>query len=143
MFNGRFFHRLEVQPKTEKDGVKRMRLAIEEHYANGGKVRAEGVPKHEQQDVWHKHNVAKTSFYDAIKWELNNPGCKWDGNRIRNRGKISLLTADMEGELLQWIALTQKLSGGVDQHSVCRVAFALMASDPQHHARVKQVRSEP
>jgi hypothetical protein len=40
MFNGRFFHRLGVQRKTEKDGVKRMRLAIEEYYANGGKAQS-------------------------------------------------------------------------------------------------------
>jgi hypothetical protein len=45
----------------------------------------------------------------------------------------------MESELLHWIAISQKHSGGVDHHAVCRVAFALMASDPEHHERVKKV----
>jgi hypothetical protein len=66
-------------------------------------------------------------------------GKNWDGDRIRQRGKISLLTYDMESELLHWIAISQKHSGGVDHQNVCRVAFALMASDPEHHARVKKV----
>ncbi len=58
---------------------------------------------------------------------------------MRARGKVSLLTYDMETELLHWIAVSQKHSGGVDMHSVCRVAFALMASDPEHHKNVKEV----
>ena len=138
MFNGRFFHRLEVPIKPVHDSVKRMRLAIEEYYANGNNVRANGLRKSDKQDVWQRHRVPKTSFYDAIKWEADNPGLKWDANRIRNRGKTSLLTLDMEQELLHWIALSQKLSGGVDLHAVCRVGFALMASDPEHHALVKR-----
>ncbi len=56
---------------------------------------------------------------------------------------MSLLTYDMETELLHWIAVSQNHSGGVDMHSVCRVAFALMASDPEHHKKVKEVNPNP
>ncbi len=83
--------------------------------------------------------AARTTFYDAINWEEQNPGKKWDGDRLRARGKVSLLTYDMETELLHWVAVSQKHSGGVDMHSVCRVAFALMTSDQEHHKRVKEV----
>jgi hypothetical protein len=54
---------------------------------------------------------------------------------MRARGKVSLLTYDMETELLHWVAVSQKHSDGVDMHS--RVAFAL--SDPEHHKRVKEL----
>jgi hypothetical protein len=138
-FDGRFFHRMEMENTAENDNVKRMKRAITEYYKNGERVRAQGMTKADAQDVWQKHNVPKTSFYDAIKWERENPGRKWDGDRIRQRGKISLLTYAMESELLHWIAISQKHSGGVDHHAVCRVAFALMASDPEHHERVKKV----
>jgi hypothetical protein len=137
-FHGRFFHRLEI-PSKEKEGVRRMMAAIAEYHANGKKTRAIGTKKGDKQEVWHKHNVARTTFYDAINWEEQNPGKKWDGDRMRARGKVSLLTYDMETELLHWVAVSQKHSGGVDMHSVCRVAFALMASDPEHHKRVKEV----
>ena len=53
------------------------------------------------------------------------------------RGKVALLTHEMESELNHWIAVSQRTSGGVEQDSVCRVAFALMASDPEHYTRVK------
>ena len=139
MFDGRFFHRMEVHNTAESENVKNMKSAIAEYYKNGDRVRPEGMKMGDGEDVWQKHNVAKTSFYDAIKWERDHPGNKWDGDRIRQRGKIALLTYEMESELLHWIAISQKHSGGVDHHSVCRVAFALMASDPEHHARVKKV----
>ena len=116
-----------------------MKSAIAEYYRNGNRVRPQGLKMGDGEDVWQKYTVAKTSFYDAIKWERDHPGKKWDGDRIRQRGKFSLLTYDMESELLHWIAISQKHSGGVDHHAVCRVAFALMASDPEHHARVKKV----
>ncbi len=53
------------------------------------------------------YNVAKTSFYDALKWERDHPAKKWDGDRIRQRGKISLLTYDMDCDLAQtfWLDL--------------------------------------
>jgi hypothetical protein len=117
-----------------------MKAAIEEYKTNGCRTRAKGTKKGDKQEVWHKHNVARTTFYDAINWEEKNPGQKWDGDRMRARGKVSLLTYDMETELLNWVAVSQKHSGGVDIHSVCRVAFALMASDPEHHKKVKEVR---
>ena len=139
MFDGRFFHRMEVNPAAESENVTNMKSAIAEYYRNGNRVRAQGLKIGDGEDVWQKYNVAKTSFYDAIKWERDHPAKKWDGDRIRQRGKISLLTLDMESELLHWIAISQKHSGGVDPHAVCRVAFALMASDPEHHARVKKV----
>ena len=136
-FHGQFFHRLEI-PSTEKDYVLRMKAAIEEYKTNGCRTRAKGTKKGDKQEVWHKHNVARTTFYDAINWEEKNPGQKWDGDRMRARGKVSLLTYDMETELLNWVAVSQKHSGGVDIHAVCRVAFALMASDPEHHKSLEQ-----
>ncbi len=83
-FHGRFFHRLEI-PRKEKDNVVRMKAAIAEYHANGTKTRAVGGTKGDKQEVWHKHNVARTTFYDAIHWEENNPGKKWDGDRMRAR----------------------------------------------------------
>jgi hypothetical protein len=141
-FHGRFFHRQEI-PSKDKDNDIRMKAAIAEYHANGNKTRAVGRKKGDKQEVWHKHNVARTTFYDAINWEDKNPGKKWDEERMRARGKVSLLTYDMETELLHWIAVSQKHSGGVDMHSVCRVAFALMASDPEHHKNVKEVSPYP
>ncbi len=52
---------------------------------------------------------------------------------------MSLLTYEMETEILHWIAVSQKQSGGVDGRAVCRVDFALMASNPEHYERVKRV----
>ncbi len=48
-----------------------------------------------------------------------------------------LLTEDMENELNHWVAISQRTSAGVEQDSVCRVAFASMASDPIHCAKVQ------
>jgi hypothetical protein len=45
MFNGRFFHRLEIPIKNVHESAKRMRLAIEEYYANGNNVRTKGLRK--------------------------------------------------------------------------------------------------
>jgi hypothetical protein len=139
MFDGRFFHRLEIPSTNEADNVKRMKKAIKEYHANGQRVRAQGMTKADNKDVWQIHKVPKTSFYDALKWEADNPTCKWDGDRIRQRGKVSLLTYEMETELLHWVAVSQKHSGGVDGRAVCRVGFALMASNPEHYDRVKRV----
>lgn len=139
MFDGRFFHRLEIPNTNETEHVKRMKKAIKEYHANGQRVRAKGMTKADNKDVWQLHNVPKTSFYDALKWEADNPTCKWDGDRIRQRGKVSLLTYEMETELMHWIAVSQKHSGGVDGRAVCRVGFALMASNPEHYERVKRV----
>ena len=138
-FDGRFFHRLEIPNTNETDNVKRMKKAIADYHKNGQSIRAKGAKKVDGADVWEIHKVAKTSFYDAIKWEADNPTQKWDGDRLRQRGKVSLLTYDMESELLHWIAVSQKHSGGVDGRAVCRVAFALMASNPEHYERVQRV----
>ncbi len=62
---------------------------------------------------------------------------KWSGNNIRQRGKVALLTEEMENELNHWVAISQRTSGGVGQDSVCRVGYALMASDPVHYAKVQ------
>jgi hypothetical protein len=76
-FHGRFFHRLEIRSK-ERDYVVRMKAAISEYKDNGRKKRAVGTKKGDKQEVWHKHKVARTTFYDAINWEDKNPGKKWD-----------------------------------------------------------------
>ncbi len=111
MLDGRFFHRLEVNNTAESENVKNMKSAIAEYYRNGNRVRPQGLTMGDGEDVWQKCNVAKTSFYDALKWERDHPAKKWDGDRIRQRGKISLLTYDMESELLHWIAISHKHSG--------------------------------
>ncbi len=86
--------------------------------------------------------MAKARFYKARAWETNHPGLKWSGNNLRQRGKISLLTGEMESELNHWVAISQRTSGGFEQDSVCRVAFALMASDPEHYSLVKTHHTE-
>ena len=79
------------------------------------------------------YGVKKASFYKALKWEAEHPGRAWSGANIRLRGKITLLTDSMEEELQHWTALSQRQSGGVKKEAVCRVGFALMASDPEHY----------
>jgi hypothetical protein len=81
--------------------------------------------------------VAKVSFYKARAWEANHPGQKWGDNNIRQRGKVALLMGHMKSELNHWVAISQRTSGGVDQDSVCRVAFVLMASDSEHYSLVQ------
>jgi hypothetical protein len=94
-------------------------------------------------NIWKTHGVAKASFYKARAWEAANPGKLWSGdNNIRLRGKVALLTHAMENELNHWVAISQRTSGGVELDSVCRVAFALMASDPDHYTRVKHDHKE-
>ncbi len=43
----------------------------------------------------------------------------------------------MEEELQHWIALSQRQPGGVEKEAVCRVGFALMASNPEHYRLVR------
>ena len=43
MFDGRFFHRLEIPNTNETEHVKRMKKAIKEYHANGQRVRAKGM----------------------------------------------------------------------------------------------------
>ena len=93
-------------------------------------------------NIWKTHGVAKASFYKARAWEAANPGKLWSGDNIRFRGKVALLTQPMENELNHWVAISQRTSGGVELDSVCRVAFALMASDPDHYSRVKHDHKE-
>jgi hypothetical protein len=88
------------------------------------------------------YGVPKASYYKARAWEAKHPGLKWGGNNIRMRGKVALLTVDMESELNHWIAISQRTSGGVEQDSVCRVAFALMASDSEHYSLVQKHHKE-
>jgi hypothetical protein len=40
MFDGRFFHRMEVNPAAESENVTNMKSAIAESYRNGNRVRA-------------------------------------------------------------------------------------------------------
>ena len=141
MFNGKFFHRDElVRPETN-DYTKRMQDALEahrEHAANGTLPRrGKKGSAAWQTDIWHLYGVKKASFYKALKWEAEHPGRAWSGANIRLRGKITLLTESMEEELQHWIALSQRQSGGVEKDVVCRVGFALMASDPEHYSLVQ------
>jgi hypothetical protein len=94
-------------------------------------------------NIWKTHRVAKASFYKARAWEAANPGNKlWSGDDIKLRGKVALLSHTMENELNHWVAISQRTSGGVELDSVCRVAFALMASDLDHYTRVKHDHKE-
>ena len=45
------------------------------------------------------YGVAKASFWKSLAWEDKHPGQKWSGNNIRQRGKVALLTEEMENEL--------------------------------------------
>ncbi len=77
MFDGRFFHRMEVHNTAESENVKQMKSAIAEYYKNGNRrVCPQGLKTGNGEDVWQKYNVAKTSFYDAIKWQRDNHGKK-------------------------------------------------------------------
>jgi hypothetical protein len=89
-------------------------------------------------NIWKKYGVNKASFYHALQWEAKHPGCLWSGANFYRRGKIPLLTVSMEDQLAQWIAVTQRQSGGwVAAECVLRVAFALMRSDPEHYKIVQ------
>jgi hypothetical protein len=70
-------------------------------------------------NIWKTHGVTKASFYKARAWEVANPGKLWSGDNIRLRGKVALLTHAMENELNQWVAISQRTSGGVELDSVC------------------------
>ena len=59
-------------------------------------------------NIWKTHGVAKASFYKARSWEAANPGKLWSGDNIRLRGKVGLLTHDMENELNHWVAISQR-----------------------------------
>ena len=109
-----------------------------------GTVPGRGVKGLEEwtPNIWKLYGVPKASFYKARAWEAAHPGLKWGSNNIRMRGKVGLLTADMETELNHWVAISQRTSGGVEQDSVCRVAFALMASDPEHLSLVQKHHKE-
>ena len=129
-YQGRFFHRLElaaIPSASVKIGCTKMVEALAAHRMDGTQPIA----------TIQRFGVSKSSFYHAIKWEKDNPGKKWGCEVIRSRGKTTLLTPDMEAELHHWIALSQRYNGGVDRDTCCRVAYSLMASDPEHFARVK------
>jgi hypothetical protein len=85
--------------------------------------------------IWKQYGVPNASFYKARAWEALHPGQRWSGNNIRLRGKVALLTHEMESELNHWVAVSQRTSGGVEQDSVCRVAFALMSSDHKEYLK--------
>ena len=89
-------------------------------------------------ECWKQCGVPRMSFFRALKWEKEHPGQKWDGAAIRGRGKCTLLTADMEDEVKHYVCVSQMASGGVSMNQVCRVAFDVMASDPELYARVRK-----
>jgi hypothetical protein len=136
-YKGEFFHRDEIIYRETKDGTLRMQSAIayRKHVAEGtvpGRGEKGGVGW--TPNIWKTHGVAKASFDKAVAWEDQHPGHKWSGSNIRQR--LNLLTEVMENELNHWVAISQRTSGRVEQDSVCRVGFALMASDPVHYANV-------
>jgi hypothetical protein len=53
----------------------------------------------ETPNIWKLYGVPKASYYKARAWEAKHPGLKWGSNNIRMRGKVALLTVDMESEL--------------------------------------------
>ena len=113
--------------------------AIKAYKANGNNIYAKNVPgkrNKKEETCWCLNHVPKVSFYDALKWELKNKRA-WDGSSMRDRGKTQLLSFDMEEELIHWAAVCQRQSGGVDVQTTCRVGFAMMTADPEHHAKVK------
>jgi hypothetical protein len=140
-FKGRFFHRDELVYKETTDNAQRMQAAIaayRQHVAKGTAAgRGEKGGDGWTPNIWKTYGVAKASFWKSLAWEDKHPGKKWSGNNIRQRGKVALLTEEMENELNHWVAISQRTSGGVEQDSVCRVGFALMASDPVHYAKVQ------
>ncbi len=89
-----------------------------------------------------RFGISKSSFYYALNWQKKKPGEKWGSEVIRARGKVTLLTQDMETELFHWVALSQRYNGDVDRETCCRVAYSLMASDPEHFALVKKHHTE-
>ncbi len=70
--DGRFFHRLEIPNTNETDNFKRMKKAITDYHSNGQRVRAKGLTKADNKDIWQIHKIPKTSFYAAINWEADN-----------------------------------------------------------------------
>ena len=117
-----------------------MKAALRLYKSNGNAPNPQG--KRGPEFCCHKiHKVAKRSFFDALAWQRDNKKA-WLGFRDRDRGKVTLLTDDMEEELLHWVAACQRTSGGVSLKSTCRAGFALMAGDPEHHARVKKDHKE-
>ena len=145
-FKGRFFHRDEILYRETNDNTLRMQAAIaayRKHVADGTAAgRGEKGGEGWTPNIWKTYGVAKASFYKSIAWEDRHPGMKWSGNNIRQRGKVALLTEEMENELNHWVAISQRTSGGVEQDSVCRVGYALMASDPAHYAKVQMDHKE-
>jgi hypothetical protein len=118
-----------------------MQDALAAHHLHASKgtlpTRGEKAVEGWTPNIWHRYGVKKASFYLALQWESKNPGQVWSGANIRMRGKMSLLTPTMEDKLSHWIAISQRQSGGVEKDAVCRVGYALMASDPHHFARVQ------
>ncbi len=121
-------HHFAPRYKTYAESSDTIRCQME-HDAVIANVFREKGSDNWQTNIWHLYGVKKASFYKALKWKAEHPGRAWSGANIRFRGKITLLTESMEEELQHWIALSQWQSGGVEKEAVCRVGFALMASD--------------
>ena len=139
LLEGKFFHRDEVPVcRDESSREAKMISAIAMYRANGGKVRK----AKDEPECWRSCGASKRSFYKALAWEKENPGRRWDGPAIRQRGKESLLTDDMEEEMKHFVCISQKQSGGVSISQTCRAAFDLMSSDPEHCERVKKDHKE-
>ena len=134
-YEGRYFHRLElggVDASPVALGCTKMIEALKAYREDSSKPLA----------TIKRFGISKSSFYYALNWEKNNPGKKWGAEVIRARGKVTLLTPEMETELFHWIALSQRSNGGVERETCCRVAYSLMASDPEHFALVKKHHKE-
>jgi hypothetical protein len=126
-YEGRFFHRLEVPVAASASApvdCTKMIEALQAYARDSMKPLATSK----------RLGVSKSSFYYALKWQKNNPGLEV----IRDRGKVKLLTPDMETEVFHWVALSQRYNGGVDRETCCRVPYSLMASDPEHFEMVKE-----
>jgi hypothetical protein len=81
--------------------TQKMRKALEAYNTGGSVDPTTGLP------VWEAYKVPRSSYYDCLKWQRDNPDKIWTGALIRQRGKTTILTEEMESELLHWVAISQ------------------------------------
>lgn len=98
---GYFFHRDEVAEMAVDEPTDKMRKALEAYNTGGSIDPTTGLP------VWQAYKVPRSSYYDCLKWQRENPKNIWSGSLVRNRGKTTILTEEMESELLHWVAISQ------------------------------------
>ena len=99
-YEGRYFHRLElgaVESSSIPVGCTKMIEALAAYSQDSTAPLA----------TIKRFGVSKSSFYYALNWQKKKTGKKWGSEVIRDRGKVTLLTQDMETEIFHWVALSQ------------------------------------